>query len=237
MANEYMDKHEQEIFEAGKRRGADDFFNLLLQSVYERRKQDFLNYATMARKGGIVFIGDSITDNFNVYEYFHGLDVYNRGIGGDTSEGLLKRLHESVYVLKPKVVVLMIGINDYQLCLTHQPADIASRVRQICTEIHTKLPQTKIILESIYPVYNGVHPKADQLSIGSKKNSEIDATNLLLREIQAPYISFLDVNSALKGSDGNVNMEYSMEGLHTSTKGYFVVTRLIKERLRELGII
>jgi Lysophospholipase L1 and related esterases len=237
MAKVYQDPKEEAIYEEGKKQGADDFFQLLLVNVYARKVQDFHNYNTMARKGGIVFLGDSITDNYDVYEYYHGYDVYNRGIGGDTSEGVLKRLQESVYELEPKVVVLLIGTNDFQLCENHQPADILARIKLICESIHAHLPKTEIILESIYPVYNGENPKVDSLSVGSKTNSEIDKTNLLLKAYQQPYIHYLDVNSALKGPDGNVQLDYTMEGLHTSTTGYFVVTRLVKEALKELGVV
>ena len=135
------------------------------------------------------------------------------------------------------MVVLLIGTNDFQLCENHQPADILARIKLICESIHAHLPKTEIILESIYPVYNGENPKVDSLSVGSKTNSEIDKTNLLLKAYQQPYIHYLDVNSALKGPDGNVQLDYTMEGLHTSTTGYFVVTRLVKEALKELGVV
>ena len=48
-------------------------------------------------KEQIVFIGDSITDLYTLDSYYSlTLATYNRGIGGDTTEGVLKRLDVSL---------------------------------------------------------------------------------------------------------------------------------------------
>lgn len=38
--------------------------------------------------------------------------VYNRGIGGDVTDGLLERMDESIFDLEPKKVFINIGTND-----------------------------------------------------------------------------------------------------------------------------
>ena len=60
----------------------------------------------------IVFLGDSITEGSqNWNKYFNSKNIANRGISGDTTEGVLARLDEICYY-KPLAVFLLIGIND-----------------------------------------------------------------------------------------------------------------------------
>ena len=58
-----------------------------------------------------VFIGDSITHAWELNAYFGkmGRLILNRGIGGDTSEYLLRRFEADVLQLKPKYCVMLIG--------------------------------------------------------------------------------------------------------------------------------
>ncbi|MDD6022575.1 MAG: hypothetical protein PUB94_08045 [Oscillospiraceae bacterium] len=41
------------------------------------------------------------------------LEIYNRGIGGDTTNRLIERLEKNVLCLKPSQLVLLIGTNDF----------------------------------------------------------------------------------------------------------------------------
>jgi lysophospholipase L1-like esterase len=80
---------------------------------YQRTIENvFTHLNAVAKPGSIVFLGDSITDFFRVNEFFPGVYVINRGISGDTTDGVLNRLAESVYELSPSKIFLMIGTND-----------------------------------------------------------------------------------------------------------------------------
>ena len=61
--------------------------------------------------GGIVFLGDSITEFLNVDEFLPSYHIIKRGIAGDTTSGVLRRLGE-VIALKPRKLFLLIGTND-----------------------------------------------------------------------------------------------------------------------------
>lgn len=63
-------------------------------------------------------MGDSLTNEFPIHELlalrkderlFH---IHNRGIGGDTTDGVLRRMAESIWDLQPNKVFLLIGTND-----------------------------------------------------------------------------------------------------------------------------
>lgn len=55
----------------------------------------------------VAFIGDSLTDMYDLEKYYPKYLTANRGISGDTSLRLETRLQVSLYDLKPKVVVML----------------------------------------------------------------------------------------------------------------------------------
>ena len=59
----------------------------------------------------IVIRGDSLTARGEWLELLPWKSVANRGVGGDTTRGVLARL-ESVIEMKPKVVFILVGVND-----------------------------------------------------------------------------------------------------------------------------
>ena len=210
-----------------------EMFAMMLTGGYQKRVEDFKIYNKEVKKGGIVFVGDSLTENYNVYEFYKGYDVYNRGIGGDTTVGLLNRMKESVYDLSPRVVVLLIGINDFQLVEGSSVNTIFENINKIINNIHKNCPETKIILQSLYPISKEDNPKIDKLSVGSKDNANILRLNEMLKTIS--NVNYLDVNSHLQDENGNFKLDYTMEGLHANSLGYTVITKLIKGELEKLS--
>jgi hypothetical protein len=73
--------------------------------VYAEKNESYSDYEV-----DVAFIGDSLTDGYDVERYYSEYKVENRGIAGDTTHGLLARLDVSVYQLKPKVIVMLIGV-------------------------------------------------------------------------------------------------------------------------------
>lgn len=218
--------------ELERKNACDELFSMMLKGGYEKRVNDFKIYNKEVKKEGIVFVGDSLTENYNVYEYFKDYNVYNRGIGGDTTSGLLNRMKESIYDLEPKVVVLLIGINDFQLVENADVNTIFNNIKLIIKNIKENCPNTKIILESLYPISKEENPKIDKLSVGIKDNNKILELNQLLKTIEG--VNYLDVNSSLQDKNGNIQLDYTVEGLHVNTYGYTIITNIIKGKLDEI---
>src|SRR5437667_6428198 len=67
-----------------------------------------------AGESRVVFMGDSITDNWGrrYGKFFPGKPYVNRGIGGQTTPQMLLRFRADVIALQPKVVVILAGTND-----------------------------------------------------------------------------------------------------------------------------
>ena len=71
--------------------------------------------APAAGQTRVVFMGDSITDNWDNEGYggfFPGKPYVNRGISGQTTPQMLVRFRQDVVSLKPAVVVILAGTND-----------------------------------------------------------------------------------------------------------------------------
>jgi len=200
--------------------GADNLLSLFLKSGYDQKVKAFKIQNKFVKKGGIVFVGDSITQDYPIHDFYHNLSVYNRGIGGDTSEGLLKRLDESIFDLEPKTVVLLIGTNDLALLKTTDVI-IANNISLIIQKIHEKLPNTLILLQSIYPINSTIDP----FSVSARHNDDIRKVNLLLKDVK--NVTYIDLDQDLSDEQGNLAKDLTVEGLHINANGYEVITRKI----------
>lgn len=206
------------------RKGADDLLKLFLETGYNLKVASFKTLNKRAQKGKIVFLGDSLTQDYNIYEFFQGKTVYNRGIGGDTTAGLLKRLETSVFALEPQTVVLLIGTND--LALLHDTLEnIAARIATIIEQIKTFNPAIKILLQSLYPVNETIDP----LSVNPRKNKDILTLNTKLTTFKE--VTYVDLFSSLADEKGRLREEYTFDGLHLNALGYEVVTEIINPLL------
>ena len=100
--------------------------------------------------GNIVFLGDSITESYDLEKYFPGMPVINSGVWGNITDEVLSRLGEDVAAYNPGKVFLLIGINDVGRGRTND--DIAGRIEEIITGIKENCPLAEIYLISVYPL-------------------------------------------------------------------------------------
>lgn len=159
----------------------------------------------------VAFLGDSLTDMYDLESYYPQYKVSNRGIGGDTTFDLEKRLKTSVYDLKPKAVVMLIGANN--------PRNMFDNYEKILIGLKENLPNTKIIILSL-------------TSMGGEwgKNNELTAYNNVKIKLLCEKYSFeyVDLYSPLFNlEDGEVYDEYVIDGGHLTPKGYEVLTENI----------
>jgi lysophospholipase L1-like esterase len=211
-------------FSKGKKVGASEFFKLIANFGYQSKVNAFRTQNKHVPLGGVVFLGDSITQDYNVYEAFPGHLVYNRGIGGDTTEGVLNRLDVSVFELKPKAVVMLIGTNDFAL-LKSSVEEVFERIKNIVETIKEKLPTCDVIVQSVYPV----NETLDKMTVLPRNNHDIDILNSMIQTLNT--ITYVDVSSHLKDENGRFKEIYTLEGLHVSPLGYEVVTHLLSTLL------
>ena len=208
------------IFRFGYKKGGADLFSLFAKGAFEQKVNMFRTLINIAKPGGIVFVGDSITQDYPVHELFHGKHVYNRGIGGDQTVGVKSRLYESVYGLKPRLVFLLIGTNDLVNENRLSNHDIAENILSIYKDILEHHIRCKVI--SILPV----NPTMDSYTVSSRTNRDIDAINAEVKNHLNQ--DFVDISDAFKDKQGNLEKNYSIEGLHLTYQGYKHLTAVLK---------
>jgi lysophospholipase L1-like esterase len=163
----------------------------------------------------IIFLGDSLTEEGQWSELLENCNIKNRGIGGDTTDLILKRL-DTILASKPKKVFLMAGIND-MLGLGKAGKTIEQIVlvySAILTEFQNKVPNTEVFIESVLPVHNKI------TRYWQDKNNILQL-NLHLRKLAKEFsYQYIDVYSHLSDSDNQLDICYTEDGLHLNGRGY-----------------
>lgn len=195
-----------------------DEWNRAVKAYYYHRKEHFESLPDTP--GEIIFLGNSITDGAEWFEIFGGNpNIKNRGIGGDDTDGVLERLQE-VTSSKPDKVFIMIGTNDlaYGKSLDH----ISGNHRKIIDQITRESPGTKIYMQSVLPVDDGIHltrPNTRAMEINARLKSYCDEKN----------ITFIDLVPAFIDVHGKLDTQYSIDGLHLNGEGYKKWATLIRQ--------
>jgi lysophospholipase L1-like esterase len=164
-------------------------------------------------KGQIIFLGNSITEMGNWKKLTHDSAVLNRGISGDITFGVLKRLDEIIQ-RQPSKVFLLIGINDIGKDIPDTV--IADNIGKIVTRIKLGSPGTKVYVESIMPV----NPTIKNFPQHYDKQAHILHTNILIQKVahrlDVPYINIHDL---FTDKYGRLDAKYTAEGLHLTQSG------------------
>ena len=172
-------------------------------------------------KNDIVFIGNSITDGGEWNELFNDFQVKNRGISGDVSAGVLKRIDE-VVKRKPAKVFLMIGVND--LARGVVPDSVVKNILLIAGYLKEQSPSTKLFIESILPV-NDIYK---MFPGHTGKALQIKQVNNQLEQKANEYkFTFIDLYTSFCNEEGKLRPELSNDGLHLKGEGYLLWKHLV----------
>ncbi|WP_345955483.1 GDSL-type esterase/lipase family protein [Mucilaginibacter sp. PAMB04168] len=191
-------------------------------SHYKQRLQFFRQMPDS--KNEIVFLGNSITEAGEWQELIPGKNVINRGISGDVSFGVIARLDE-VLSSKPKKIFLLIGINDLKRGIP--AAIIIKNYQRIIGQVKLTSPKTQLILQSILPV--------NELMLGNEykriTNARVSEVNNLLQQLAASEkLTFVDLHPIFKGKDGQMNRDYTTDGIHLKMPAYILWVNLLKSK-------
>ena len=195
--------------------------------TYEEKVEAFALENSKLTSGQIVFIGDSITAGYNLKRNYSdlSLEVYNRGISGDTSDWILARMQVSVLDIKPSKIVLMIGTNDING--GKSPEEIAKNYENILSMIALNLPDAEVFCVSVIPQNTKFSENA------AENNLLIQKTNEKIRGLVQEYgYEYVNLYDELVDTDGLLKRGYSTDGLHLGRKGYEVWTRVMKPFLK-----
>ena len=185
---------------------------------YDAKVAQFIEENKTLGSVDVAFLGDSLTDGYPVKNYYPQYSVVNRGIGGDTTWGLEERLDCSAYDVNPKLIVMLIGINNIDHMLDNYD--------RLVKQLKKNLPNTKIIILSLTPTSGNFAYLNQKIVI---KNTSVKAI------AKRNGCTFIDMYTPLLDTNTNeLKLEYTIEGLHFSADGYNVITGVLTPVITDL---
>ena len=180
-----------------------------------------------------LFLGDSITEQYDLKEYYEDYPVVNSGVSGDFTSSIVENMKKRVYDYNPSKVFLLIGIND--LRNGKDVSEIVSNTKEIIELIKENRPYSEIYLESIYPINKTDDDKiSDSVRDIEFDNEKIIEVNDLLKDLaKDEKITYVDLYNKLIDDDGNLNVSYTKDGLHISSEGYECITKELMKYIKD----
>lgn len=176
--------------------------------------------------GEIIFLGNSITAEGK--DWSDRLDnpiIRNRGIGGDTTDGVLARSGE-IIDSEPTAVFLLIGINDLYNNTINTPSVnyIANNIVNIAKKIKTSSVNTKVFIQTLLPISKKKSRKFYKLYNQSIKN----INKIIIENQENELYSVIDLYSIFVNNRGQLINKLTNDGLHLNEKGYKLWSKFIK---------
>ena len=180
-------------------------------------------------KESIVFLGDSITSRYDLDKYFPNYNVYNSGIAGNMTKDILENMENRIFTYNPTKVFILIGTND----LVYSGLDndgIKNNIEEIINKIYEKNNNTKIYLESIYPINTSLNKEIVEI----RTNDNIkDLNNKIEKMCDNNKCTYINMYDNLTDKNGNMKKIYTVDGLHLNKIGYKVVASKLTKYLNE----
>ena len=180
----------------------------------------------------VVFFGDSITDFWNLPEFFPGKPYVNRGISGQTTSQMLVRFRQDVIDLKPQAVIILAGTNDIAgntgpITLENIEANYAS-----ITEL-ARAHNIRVLWCSVTPVHDYTEQSHDFFV--TRPISDILSLNTWLKSYCAKgNCTYVDYYSSMVDTKGFLKRELSTDGLHPNEAGYRIMASLAEKAIEQV---
>ena len=165
----------------------------------------------------VIFVGDSITQGWegngkDVWtKYYAPRHALNLGIGSDHTQHVLWRLeHGNLDGLKPKVAVVLIGVNNIPDD-HNSPRDVLEGVTAVVRKLREKLPDTKVLLLGIFPFRE---------DFCAQRAKALQVNQALHKLDDGQWVHFLDFGYMFIQPDGKISRDMMRDFLHPSSTGY-----------------
>lgn len=203
----------------------------------------------------VVFMGDSITDGWDLGEYFPGKPYVNRGISGQVTSQMLVRMYPDVIDLKPAAMVVLAGTNDVARNNGPATADMIQENIMAMTEL-AQGHDIKVLLCSVLPVSDypylaqqsgrGPQPPAgggrggrgpvmrQRMTVG-RPPEDILRLNAWMKSYAASVnATYVDYFSALVDEKGWMKEGIANDGLHPNAEGYKVMAPIVSAAIERV---
>lgn len=182
-------------------------------------------------KGRVVFMGNSITENWYKFhpEFFNENEFIARGISGQTTPQMLVRFRQDVVNIGAETVVILAGTNDIAGNTGYSSLDmIMDNIKSMCDIARSN--NIKIVLCSVLPAYRYSWNKE------VKPNRLIPELNFLIKKYATEQgIEYVDFFSPMvdmtPGNENGLPERLSKDGVHPNMEGYKIMEELILRAL------
>ena len=189
-----------------------------------------LRVPALSVQPAIVFYGDSRAAQWPAPAGFAG-QTLNLGIGAQTTEQVLRRFDEHLGHLRPKIVVIQVGINDLKT-IPLFPRD-EDRIIATCKQNIGRIVGlcrgrgAHVVVTLIFPV--GKLPIERRLVWSNRVAPAIDEVNHYIQSLASADVTVFNTTRVLTGDGGKLVPAYSRDFLHLTDAGY----ARLNEKLRE----
>lgn len=185
--------------------------------------------AEPAPPGRVVFLGDSITDIWNLAQFFPGKPYVNRGISGQTTPQMLVRMMPDVIDLHPAAVIILAGTNDIAQNTGPETPRMIEENFQAMVQL-AQLHGIRVILCSLTPVSDYMpHPQTKD-----RPPADILQLNAWLKQYAAKvHAVYADYYSAVVDSHGMFRNGDSIDGLHPNAKGFALLAPVAEAAIQK----
>jgi len=182
-----------------------------------------------ADQKAVVFLGDSITQGWgtSLPKRFPEMKSANRGIGGDTTRGMLIRLREDILALNPSAIFLLMGTNDIEVGI--EPQIAADNFKLILTAIKAHDPKVPVVLSLVFP----------SAAEKDRPMEKIKALNELYAAAVKgdPQVTVVDSWTLFAAASGDAAPQWFKDMLHLNPAGYDRWAAALRPVLATLGFI
>ncbi len=189
-----------------------------------------------AAEARVVFLGDSITEGWgqsgatpapNRPAFFPGKPYVNRGISGQTTPQMLVRFRQDVVNLKPKVVVILAGINDIAENTGKTTLDAIednfSSMSEIARANGIRVALCSVLPASGFPWHPGLEPAP-----------KVKALNAWLKDYAAKHnLVYIDYYTSMANAEGGLKSDLGSDGVHPNKVGYEIMAPLADAGIAE----
>lgn len=167
------------------------------------------------RNNDIVLLGDSHFEYFDAAEMLNDKRIRNRGISGQTSAEMLRRMDE-IERAGPRMILLLAGAND-----AFQKRGTEAYLR----DMEQLIARAKAAAKGVAVL--SIPPTTDR-----EFQPELDRYNAVLTRLcERLDVTYIDLRPALE-KDGLLDPALTYDGLHLNTDGYRRIVPLIKPFLK-----
>ena len=194
---------------------------LLKEQAKMQDKYRELNQVSV-KEPDIIFIGDSIVEYYPLQELLQTNKVLiNRGIRGYKTDLLLDNLDAHLFGPALDKVFILIGTNDIGKEIPQ--SETLENLEGMIQKISREYPLAQIQLLSVLPVNEGEEYKG---TVYLRTNEKIQDLNRAYQGLASIYtnVQFIDLYETLLDETGQLDQEFTTDGLHLTIAGYAVLS-------------